>query len=372
MPAAMFLIKPASSACNLRCKYCFYFSEAEQRSVAFYGMMQERTLEAIVRKGLAYADGTCGFAFQGGEPTLVGLPFFERLMEFQRKYNVKNVRISNSIQTNGTLLDENWAHFFHDNGFLVGLSLDGDGDSHNLHRTDARGNGTFTQVMKTARLLDRFEVQYNILTVVTSNTARRGRRIYEFFKKNGFRYLQFIPCMDPLGELPGSRPYSLRPDELERFLKQLFDLWYDDLAQGNYISIRYFDNLVQILLGQRPEACNMNGYCSCNCVVEADGGMYPCDFYMLDPWRLGNVESDDIAQMLHSDKAREFIRLSAERSPECQQCRWLALCRGGCRRERELPGDGGLGLNAFCSAYRGFFDYAYERLVRVARMAGQK
>lgn len=369
MPPALFLIKPASSGCNMRCKYCFYFSEAEQRSVANYGIMREHTLETIVRKGLAYADGACGFAFQGGEPTLAGLPFFEKLMEFQRTYNVKNVKISNSIQTNGTLMDEDWARFFHDNRFLVGLSLDGDSASHNLHRMDAKGNGTFNRVMKTARLFDRFQVEYNILTVVTPNTARYVRRIYDFFKKSGFRYLQFIPCLDPLGEQPGGYPHSLGPDELERFFKQLFDLWYDDVVQGRYISIRYFDNLIQMLLGQHPEACNMKGVCSCNCVLEADGSMYPCDFYMLDHWRLGNIESDDIVGMLHSDRARDFIRLSAETAPECGQCRWFALCRGGCRRERDGQPGQGLGLNAFCSAYRGFFDHAYERLVRVARMA---
>lgn len=369
MPAVTFLIKPASSNCNLRCRYCFYFSEAEQRSVASYGMMTEETLEAIVGKGLQYAESFCSFAFQGGEPTIAGLPFFRRLIEFEKKYNIHNVKISNAIQTNGMLIDENWAKFFHDNNFLVGLSLDGDSEAHNLHRVDAKGAGTFNRIMKTVKLFERFQVEYNILTVVTSNTSRRIGRIYDFFKKNNFRYLQFIPCLDPLGEKPGAQPYSLKPDELERFLKLLFDRWYADYMHGDYVSIRYFDNLIQILLGQRPEACNMNGICSCNCVFEADGSMYPCDFYMLDVWRLGNIQSNGIDEMLHSETAKAFIHASAQPALECRACRWKTLCRGGCRRERDGLVENGLGPDHFCSAYRGFLDYAYPRLAQAARLA---
>ena len=368
MPPISFLIKPASSDCNLRCRYCFYSSEAEQRNVASYGLMKEETLEAIVKKGLAYADGVCTFAFQGGEPTLAGLPFFRELMSFERKYNDKKIRIFNSIQTNGTLIDEKWSGFFHDNRFLVGLSLDGDGGIHNLHRVDARGGGTCNQVMKAARLLDQHGVEYNILTVVTSNTSRYANRIYEFFKKNGFRYLQFIPCLDPLGEKPGLRPYSLKPAELERFLKQLFDKWYADFVCGDYVSIRYFDNLVQMLLGRDPEACSMAGICRCNCVVEADGGMYPCDFYVLDRWRLGSIVEQDIGEMLRNTAAEAFVKPSAEAAQKCRSCRWRLLCRGGCRRERECSEDGSLGPNYFCSAYSGFLDYAYERLITAARI----
>lgn len=367
MPPGMFLIKPASSNCNMRCKYCFYFSEAEQRHVASYGMMQEHTLEAIVRKGLSYADGHCTFAFQGGEPTLAGLAFFEKLVELEKKYNVRNVKVHNAIQTNGILANEDWAHFFHENHFLVGLSLDGDRDAHNLQRIDVQGKGTFDQVLATAKLFDRFRVEYNILTVVTANTVRYTGRIYDFFKTNGFDYLQFIPCLDPLDEAPGQYPHSLKPAKLERFLKQLFDLWYADLMRGEYISIRYFDNLVQILLGQPPESCNMNGFCTCNCVIEADGSMYPCDFYMLDAWRLGNINTDSIPDMLQGETAQRFVRVSLEKAPACRDCRWAAICRGGCRREREMAAGEGLGLNYFCPAYRGFLDYAYPRLVQAAQ-----
>lgn len=370
MPPVTFLIKPASSACNLRCKYCFYFSEAEQRTVPYYGMMSEETLEAVVRKGLAYAEGSCGFAFQGGEPMLAGLPFFRKLVELEERHNTKGVAVHNAIQTNGTLVDEEWARFFHDHRFLVGLSLDGDRDTHNLHRVDAGRRGTFPQVLAAARLFDRFAVEYNILTVVTANTARYAGRVYDFYRKNGFRYLQFIHCLDPLGMEPGSLPHSLGAEGLERFLKTLFDRWYEDLMTGQYVSVRYFDNLVQMLLGHPPEACGMAGVCGINLVLESDGGAYPCDFYMLDEWRLGNLVTDEVADLIASARAEEFRRLSVEPAVSCRGCRWFALCRGGCRRERERAA-GGLDVNVFCAAYRGFFEYAYPRLAQAARLAAQ-
>lgn len=369
MASITFLIKPASSSCNLRCNYCFNLSQAEQRSIHSYGMMSEETLESIVKKGLEYADDGCAFAFQGGEPTLVGLGFYKRFTEFEKQYNIHNVKISNSIQTNGTLIDEDWARFLHDNNFLVGLSLDGDSKVHNLHRTSPEGKGSFNRVMKTAKLFDSLNVKYNILTVVTSNTSRRAERIYNFFKRNRFGYIQFINCLDPLGEEPGRQSYSLKPHYLERFLKSLFDLWYNDLINGEYVSIRYFDNLVRILLGQSAEACNMNGICTCNCVIESDGSMYPCDFYMLDEWRLGSIITDSIDEILQNNKAKEFILSSAKKNQTCTDCRWNFLCRGGCRRERVVLNNNELGENYFCSAYSSFFDYSYERLTHAAQIA---
>jgi uncharacterized protein len=368
MPPICFLIKPVSSNCNLRCRYCFYLSEAESRQTASYGIMREDTLETIVRKALEYADGACCFMFQGGEPTLAGFDFFQYLIKIERRYNRKRILISNSIQTNGMLVDEDWAQFFHDNDFLVGLSLDGPGEIHNLHRVGTNGQDTFGRVMKTARLFDRYRVKYNILAVVTSNSTRYVNRIYDFFKKNGWRYLQFIPCLDPVGEKPGGRAYSLKPAELEKFLKQLFDRWYNDFMQGKYVSIRYFDNLLSMLQGKEPEACNMAGHCSCNCVVEADGGVYPCDFYVLDHWYLGNIQKMEISDMTGSDTAKEFIQSSLTVPFECGECKWRGLCRGGCRRERERFSGENLGTNMFCSAYRGFFDYAYNRLLKAAKL----
>lgn len=372
MPPINFLIKPASSRCNLRCKYCFYNSVAENREIASYGIMKEDTLEAIVKKGLEFADYLCGFTFQGGEPTLAGLNFYQNLLELQKKYNGKKLKISNSIQTNGMLIDKNWAQFLHDNHFLVGLSLDGPKEAHNLNRVDLKSCGSFNRVMKTVELFNTYKVEYNILYVVTSQSSRNANKIYNFFKKYNFRYLQFISCLDPLNQGHGKQPYSLKPEDLSRFLKITFDRWYEDFIKGDYISIRYFDNLIFMILGQAPEACNMTGVCQCNCVIEGDGGVYPCDFYVFDKWRLGNIKDNDIKDMIYSEVAQKFIAPSQVIPLECKECRWIGLCRGGCRRERENFKEGNLKLNYYCSAYKDFFNYSYERLVDIARIESRK
>lgn len=367
MPPINFLIKPASSNCNLTCKYCFYNSISENREIASYGIMKEDALEAVIKKGLDYAEYYCGFAFQGGEPTIAGLEFFQKCIELQNKYNTKKLKISNSLQTNGMLIDEKWATFLHDNNFLVGLSLDGPKEVHNLHRINLKGDGSFNRIMKTVNIFNKYKVEYNVLYVVTSQSCRYANKIYNFFKEKGFKYLQFINCLDPLNVEPGKQKYSLKPEDLEKFLKITFDLWYEDFVKGNYISIRYFDNLISILLGNRPEACNMIGVCQCNCVIEGDGGVYPCDFYVLDKWRLGNIKDNDIKEMMSSETAKKFIMPSLHVPHECKECKWRGLCRGGCRREREYFDGNNLKLNYYCSAYKAFFEYAYERLINVAR-----
>lgn len=368
MPPINFLIKPASSNCNLRCKYCFYHSVAKNREIASYGIMKEDTLEAIIKKGLEYADYYCGFAFQGGEPTIAGLEFFQKCIELQNKYNTKKLKICNSLQTNGMLIDEKWAEFLQVNNFLVGLSLDGPKEIHNLNRVDSKGDRSFNKVMKTSELFNKYKVEYNILCVVTAQSGRYANKIYNFFKEKGFKYLQFINCLDPLNEESGKQQYSLKPRDLERFLKITFDLWYEDFIKGHYISIRYFDNLISMLLGDKPEACSMTGVCSCNCVIEGDGSVYPCDFYVLDKWRLGSIKENDIKDMVNNEVAKEFVKPSLQMHHNCLVCKWVRLCRGGCRRERENFEDNNLKQNYYCSSYKAFFEYAYDRLINVARM----
>lgn len=368
MPPISLLIKPASSNCNLRCTYCFYHSLAENRDVKSYGIMSIDTLETIVKKTLEYADSTCGFAFQGGEPTLAGLGFFEKLIEFQKKYNKKNVSITNSIQTNGMLIDENWARYLHDNNFLVGISLDGTKDIHDSFRVSPDNKGSFNRVMKTIALFNKYKVEYNVLFVVTSAVARYVTKIYKFFKKNNFRFIQFIPCLDPLDEEPGGYPHSLTPARFTLFLKTLFDLWYEDLKKGEIISIRYFDNLVGMTMGYPPENCGMSGQCQVQNVIEADGGIYPCDFYVTDKWRLGDYKTQDIDFLRDTPAAREFVEVSRYIDPKCRECKWFGLCRGGCRRNREPFVDDLPGLNYFCPSYMEFFEYASERLHELGRM----
>lgn len=366
MPSLNFLIKPSSSLCNLRCKYCFYHSLSEKRNVKSYGLMSLETLETIVKKGLSEAYPSCTFAFQGGEPTLIGLDFFKKLIEFEKKYNKRGIQINNVLQTNATLINEEWAKFLAENKFLVGISLDGPKDIHDFHRVDAEGKGSYNRVMKGISYLNKYNVEYNILFVVTSIVARHGKKIYDFYKKNNFNYLQFIQCLDPLGEPFGSNKYSLTPEAYGRFLNDIFDKWYEDVLKGENISIRYFDNLLGMLTGQAPEACGMSGVCSCEFVIEADGGVYPCDFYVVDKWYMGNIKDMSFEELFYSKAAQDFIKVSTHVDEKCKNCKWFAICRGGCRRHREPINNDIPSLNYFCKSYQMFFEHSISRLQMLA------
>lgn len=276
------MIKPSSSNCNMQCEYCFYHDISNKRMQNSYGFMNFKLLKIIVQKALREVEEECTFAFQGGEPTLVGIDFYKKLLEYEQKYNQKNIKINNVIQTNGLVIDEEWAHFLVQNNFLVGISLDGPKDIHDLYRVDNQGEGTFQRIIKAIHLLDQYHVKYNILTVVTTQVARHIHKIYKFFKSKNFTYLQFILCLDPLQENPGQYPYSLTPERYGKFLKILFDLWYQNIVKGHIISVRYFDNLLQLLMGYPPEVCGMSGHCACQFIIEANGSVYPCDFYVID------------------------------------------------------------------------------------------
>ncbi|MCL4377695.1 MAG: anaerobic sulfatase maturase [Actinobacteria bacterium] len=361
MPPVNILIKPASSACNLRCKYCFYKAIAENRKIPNAGMLSEDMLDLMVKKVLEFADDHCGFAFQGGEPTLVGLKFFKKLIELQKKYNTKRVVINNTLQTNGYTIDEEWCRFLTENNFLVGLSLDGPQEIHNLNRKTVSGGDTYNRLMKTAALFYKFKVQLNILSVVTGLTARKIEKIYNFYKKNGFRYLQFIPCLEPLEVERGGTDFYLSPEVYSKFLCQLFDLWFDDFKKDKYISIRQFDNYINIMADMPPEACNMNGKCSIQFVIEGDGSVYPCDYYVYDKWRIGTIGENSLAEMISGDVAKSFVAESVKLPEKCRICRYVDLCRNGCKRDRILTADGEM-QTAYCKSYKEFFEYTLPRL----------
>ncbi|WP_087066692.1 anaerobic sulfatase maturase [Intestinibacillus massiliensis] len=372
MPSINLLTKPASSACNMRCRYCFYHAIAEARETAFEGMLSDEMLENLIRSGLEYADTLCSFAFQGGEPTLAGLPFYQKAVALQRKYARDGVRVSNALQTNGLLIDEAWAQFLHDEHFLVGLSLDGPADIHNRNRVTADGKGTWNRVMHAARLFDRYQVEYNILCVVTGANAKAIEKIYHFYRKQGFRYLQFIPCLEPLGQARGSEPYHLSVKEYGEFLIRIFDLWYADFIRGDYVSIRHLDNWLLLALGDAPEACNMCGKCSIQFVVEGDGGVYPCDFYVYDEWRLGTLGDHPLETLGACDTAKRFLASSHPIPQQCRACRWGALCRNGCRRDRVPQADGDAPLNFYCEAIRAFFSAREAQFMDAARRILQR
>lgn len=374
MPAASILIKPASANCNMDCKYCFYKCLSSHREEYSKEFMKEETLETLVREAIAYADGSLTFAFQGGEPTLAGLDFFQKAVELQQKYNNKKLQIENTIQTNGLLIDEKWARFLGEHRFLVGLSLDGPKKMHDRYRKDAGGQDTFARIMHSVQLLEQYHVDYNVVTVVTNDTAKQASFLYKFWKRNHYPFVQFIPCMDEIKRQDGTQErsiYAVEPEQYGKFLCELFDLWYADFAAGETMDIRMFSNLAQMAAGYPAEECGMNGCCNCYFVVEGDGSVYPCDFYCMDEWKLGTV-NDGFVQMKTSEKAKAFVEASRPVCAACQECPYFSLCRGGCRRWREPFVDGKPGLNQLCSAYRMFFAHAAERMERLGAYIRQK
>ena len=374
MPALSLLIKPASGNCNMRCRYCFYADELDNREIRSYGKMSVDTMHTIVDKAMEYGDYECTIAFQGGEPTLAGLDFYRDLVAYVTAHeNPKKLKIHYALQTNGYLINEEWAAFLGENHFLVGVSLDGLKEIHDRYRLDAAGKGTYQRVISAIRLLEKHQVEYNILTVVTAATARNGQKIYNYFKKNHFGYQQYIECLDPIGEEPGQHEYSLTPEKYGEFLKSMFDAWYLDMRSGTYVYNRYFENLMMIMAGQQPESCNMRGVCGKQWVFEADGSVYPCDFYALDQWRLGNIQENNFEEMDEKRDGLGFIQWSMRQQEDCQKCRWFGLCRNGCRRNREPVTAEHTNRNYFCKSYQMFFEYAYPRLEEIYQlyMAGR-
>lgn len=368
MPPLNILVKPASGLCNMRCKYCFYADEMNKRSQASYGIMGRETLENVIRRFLDYGEGQCTIAFQGGEPTLAGLDFYRECLELERKYNRKNVRISHALQTNGFLLDEEWCAFFAENHFLVGLSVDGIKATHDAFRRDAEGKDTYFRTLEAAGLLKRAGAEFNVLTVVNGKTAPKIGRIYENYRKLGFSWQQYIACLDPAWEKRGQQGYSLTPRAYGQFLVELFELWYLDLQKGQQPYIRQFENYVGILMGRAPESCEQRGVCSFQAVVEADGSVYPCDFYCMDEYRTGNLNEEGFEAMGKRLMESGFLQASANHAGQCRECPYFIICRGGCRRHRETAGQG-LGLNYFCESYQIFFGACLPRLKEIAAAA---
>lgn len=298
------LVKPASSLCQMRCRYCFYADVSDQRQIRSYGRMGEDTALALLRFAAQSRAPRVSFAFQGGEPTLAGLDFYRNFVEHAARI-LPDRQIAYSIQTNGLALDEAWVRFFREHSFFVGLSVDGWRENHDYHRPDGAGRGTYARAWDAFRRLTGAGVEVNCLTVVTSPVAKRADKLWKEIRRQGWSYLQFIPCLPPL---EGGGATCLTAREYGVFLKELFSLYARAIGEGQYIGVRLFDNMVRMAAGQKAEQCGMDGRCSPQFVVEADGGIYPCDFYVLDEWKCGQVGESTPDEILHSPAMQAFLR----------------------------------------------------------------
>lgn len=354
------MIKPASSGCNLRCRYCFYADVAEHRQVASFGRMSEQTMQAVlanIRRDLTAGD-RIQFAFQGGEPTLAGLEFFEKFVR-QVEQTYSGIGVSFALQTNGILLDESWFGFLKQKAFLVGLSLDLLPQCHDEARVDSQGRGTYAQVVNALEGMNRHGVQYNVLCTLTNPVARHPRKVWKQIQSLELKYVQFTPCLDDLEAKGGV--YALTPERFGSFYSQLFRLWLEDFRQGKYCSIKLFDDVVNLLAYGIPTGCGMDGQCRQQLVVEADGSVYPCDFYCLDVYKTGNLAQQSLREVYESRVNQTFTRRPHEQPQICAQCPYWRICGGNCKRLQ----------TAFCSAqvcgYRRFLEEALPDLQQIAR-----
>lgn len=334
------MIKPVSGHCNIDCRYCFY-----KEGHTCNTQMTLKTMTAVVDRLSVFLRGGYPLVFQGGEPLLAGHAFYENLFTYLASKNLKPQIL---IQTNGTLLDDAYARLFAENSVLVGVSIDGPNTTHRIHRDN------FEAVMNGIRHLRRRNCEFNILTVVTNELCSHLSDVYEFYRHEGLDYQQYIPCMAPAG----GNPYLFLSEEnYGQFLTELYDLWSKDFHNERYVYIRYFENLLQLLAGFQPEECGAAGICSLQFLVESDGSVYPCDFFVEEPYRLGNLHTDNLETLRKRLSDTDFLPSSQFLPDECRQCSHLNFCRGGCRRYRDKSG-----RYLYCNAVRRFFAYALPEM----------
>ena len=358
------MLKPASSACNLRCKYCFYADLAGKRDTFSFGRMDMQTVDRILPNvfgGLEPGDRVT-IAFQGGEPTLVGLDWYRQFVEKTEKAR-NGHPVEYALQTNGTLLDDAWCEFLREHGFLVGLSIDGTPKTHNACRVDIDGAGTYNRVLQTLHLLKKHQVEFNVLCTLTAQVARHPQQIWNWIRENDLRFVQFTPCMDELGKL-GASPYALTPERFASFYTQLFPMWLREFQQDNYYSIKLFDDIVNLLAYGVPTACGIDGQCRPQVIVESDGSVYPCDFYCLDEYRTGNLQETPLEELQKAPQVRAFLTRPRERTELCNSCPYLRICGGGCCHRMQnqvcwVPGGKSCG-------YRSFLDSSLNTFLQIA------
>lgn len=388
------MAKPVSSTCNLDCTYCYYLSKENLPGGPATGRMSDEMLELYIRQYIAGVSAPeVVFSWQGGEPTLLGLEFFRKVIAFEKKHAKPGQKIQNDLQTNGTLLNDEWCEFLKENRFLVGLSIDGPREIHDHYRVTKGGKPTFDKVFAAAKMLQRYDVPFNTLTCVNRFNGRKPLDVYRFLRQElGSTYIQFIPIVEfknfktvapqkwndasfPRDGEPEARPgnpnsivtdWSVDPDDWGYFLCKVFDRWLDrDLGK---VMVNHFETLVAQHMGMPSQLCVYSQNCGRAIAVENDGSVYSCDHYVYPEFQIGNLKTGALGEMVFSKRQENFGNAKSETLPRyCRECEFLNDCWGECPKNRMIrTPDGEPGLNYLCRGFKQFFAHAISDIERIA------
>ncbi|MFV0338913.1 MAG: anaerobic sulfatase maturase [Chthoniobacterales bacterium] len=384
------MTKPIGPICNLDCKYCFYLEKEKLFPSNENFKMSDEVLENYVRQYIEQQDiPEINFAWQGGEPTLLGVNFFRKVVALQKKY-ANGKLISNAFQTNGTLLNDEWAEFFLTNRFLVGLSIDGPPRLHDAYRVDKKGGSTYQRVITGLRILKKHRVEFNTLTVVNRLNSEKPLEVYRFLRDVGSGFIQFIPLVERLADADAKKlgldlatppradeedqvrlpvtDWSVKPKQYGDFLCTIFDEWLRRDVGRTFVQM--FDVTLGNTIGQGGSLCLFSEKCGSALAMEHNGDVYSCDHYVYPDYKLGNILNNTLGEMLNTDFQKKFGNDKADTLPAyCRSCDVRSLCHGECPKHRFIrTPDGELGLNYLCRAYKKFFTHSAPAMQRMAQL----
>lgn len=357
------LVKPASADCNLRCTYCFYLDKASLYPSTNTHRMPTEVLESMISSFFAVDQPCYSIGWQGGEPTLMGIEFFRKVVELEERYARRGALIANGLQTNGTIMNDELARFLADHKFLVGISIDGPADVHDLYRVRADGSGSHSSVLSGIECLKRNRVEFNGLVLVNSSNVTRPHEIYRYLCDLGINHHQYIPCVefDRKGNL---LPHAITGEQWGEFLCSIFDEWVGKDVRR--VSVRDFDSVIRFMVDQTYPTCTSSGSCDHYFVVEHNGDVYPCDFFVEPDKRLGNVLSDSFLTLQQSRLYSEFSTAKACWSDVCSSCKYLVFCSGDCPKHRVRDIHSRAAISWLCSGWKRFFDHSIRDFERIA------
>ena len=325
------LIKPSSAMCNLRCRYCFYMDESKNRIVPSHGFMDQETTAILIDRLVEYLDGhgVANISFQGGEPLLSGIDYFRYFINRMKEY--PDIETHYSIQTNCTLINDEFASLFKENAFLVGVSLDGYEENMNYFRISPNNDNVYRKTLEGIDILKKYDVDFNVLSVITRKLAEHPKQLFDFYMDQGYKYVQLIPCLPAFKDQDDGM--SLTPKLYASFFIGFFNEWKKAYQKGRYLNVNLFENISALLQGYYPYQCGMLGRCNLQYVIESNGDVYPCDFYCLDEYRMGNLKESSIKELKDSAGAARLLQGSTCEKKICESCRYKKICHGGCQRQ---------------------------------------